>query len=172
MTTFPSPCSIDANILVDCDIGAVLDEIFRLPTLILATDLILREVEPMLSVSLQQLRAFGLETRTLTGEQVAILYRLRQEEPQARRVSVADLSAMLVAETERGVLLTGDGPLRDFATERGRSVHGTLWLLDSMLDHEVQTPAQLVRALETMLRSDRRLPGDECQRRLSHWHRL
>ncbi len=65
-------------------------------------------------------------------------------------------------------LLTGDRHLREAATQEGVAVHGTLWLLDELVRLGTIVPLQAA-ALEHMLAHGRRLPQDECQKRIERW---
>jgi predicted nucleic acid-binding protein len=82
---------------------------------------------------------------------------------------VPDLAALLLAQLEEAILLTGDGALRSLAEGNGIEVHGMLWVLEEMIQEGVLVSARAVRALETMLENGSRLPEAECRACLRRW---
>jgi predicted nucleic acid-binding protein len=163
MVDSPSRYAIDTNILIDLHMGEVLQEFFNLPLVILAPDVIVAEArEP----SGATLRAYGLNEVSFSGEQVLEVYALRG---RYRRVGLNDLFALMLARVEGVPLLTGDRHLRQAAEQEGVVVRGTLWILDTMIEHRVLTAARGTQALQTMLDNGRRLPVGECDVRMHRW---
>ena len=48
-------------------------------------------------------------------------------------------------------------------------VHGTLWILDLLIDRKLLAPRQAMEKLQKLLNTKRRLPRRECQKRLKAW---
>jgi len=159
----PSVCVADANVLIDLHAGGLLWAAFRLPFSWVTSDLVVSELE---EPDGQTLVARGLERVGLAGPQVQEVFQLAG---QYRRVSVYDLSALVLARTLQATLLTGDKHLRRIAEREEVPVHGILWILDEIVQTGVVTPSIVAVALERMLESGSRLPGAECRRRLRRW---
>jgi predicted nucleic acid-binding protein len=80
------------------------------------------------------------------------------------------LSALVLAEAKQAPLVTSDGALREFARQRGLSVHGTLWVLDQLVEvHRILKPSHGAQAIHEMLMRNNRLPRDECNDRMVKW---
>jgi len=102
----------------------------------------------------------------LNPDQVVEIYVLNQEH---RSVSIADLSALILARDLQVILLSGDKALRNLAEANSIKVHGVLWLLDELVNNQVIVPLQAALALEKMLAKNARLPQDECAKRMRKW---
>ena len=163
MMDSPPLCVVDANILIDLHTGGLLWEFFRLPFRLVAPDVIIAELH---DPNGEMLTEHGLQSETLSGAQVQEVASLVARH---RRVSANDLFALVLARTLKAMLLTGDRRLRQIAAQQGVVVHGTLWVLDEMVQLEVIAPPQAAQALEQMLAQGSRLPQAECQRRLRQW---
>jgi hypothetical protein len=159
----PPLCIVDANILIDLHVGGLLRELFRLPFRLAAPDVIVAELdEPDGKV----LVGYGLESMELAGGQVLEVASLLT---RYRAVSTNDLFALVLAQTQKAALLTGDRHLTSVADREGVAAHGTLWVLDEMVRLGVVARGQAAQALEQMLGRGRRLPQAECQQRLRQW---
>lgn len=159
----PSLCVVDANVLIDLHIGGLLGEVFLLPLRLVIPDVVIAELQ---EPDGERLTEYGLQSETLSGDQVLEVVSLRARH---RQVSANDLFALVLARALKATLLTGDRHLRRVAVQEGVDVHGTLWVLDEMVRLRVVTPSQAAQALERMLAQTRRLPRSECQRRLRRW---
>ncbi len=73
---------------------------------------------------------------------------------------------------EGSLLLTGDEALRKAASQEGVEVHGTLWLLDAMVEGGAISEAEGYRSLELMRNAGRRLPKKEVSIRIAAWRSL
>ena len=89
-----------------------------------------------------------------------------------RELTFEDCAAFVYARVHSGILLTGDKPLRTFAQSQHLAVHGTLWVLDQLVETwQVLSPAAGHRALSRIMTpaAGRRLPATECATRLERW---
>ena len=68
------------------------------------------------------------------------------------------------------LLLTGDGPLRTQAKNRCVEVHGTLWIMDRIVEAGALANIIVAERLMTLLKTGRFLPPSECEKRLKKWH--
>lgn len=86
------------------------------------------------------------------------------------RPSRQDLSGLLLAQSRNAILLTGDGALRAVAEKEEIKVHGTLWVVDQLVDSEIIAPRKGARALQLMADHPmRRLPMKGLQKRVRKW---
>lgn len=153
----------DTNILIDIRNAGLLDAMFRLPVTFCCTDFVFKELQDF---SHGELLDKGLLVEAFNGEAVRQLYNLRIAHNNS---SLADVSCYLLAKNTGYPLLTGDGHLRRQAKADGLRVHGALWLLDSLLEHDIIPTHDAATALDLMLVQGARLPKEECQSRLSRW---
>jgi predicted nucleic acid-binding protein len=158
-----SICVTDTNLWIDLDTAGLLDPIFRLPLEWHAPDVIVAELERPEGAALVRR---GLVVRELAGAQVAHVIGLARRH---LRPSRADLFALALAYAERALLVTGDRHLRQAAEQEGLPVHGTLWVLDTMVAQTVLSPREAASALIRMRDARRRLPNEEVDRRLRRW---
>lgn len=153
----------DTNIWIDFRHAGLLDQLFRLPITLCSTDFVLAELH---DIGHDTLVASGLLVERMDGAAVGRLFDLMAAHNNS---SLADVSCYLLARDTGRPLLTGDGRLRRQAVRDGVQVFGALWLLDQLVAHAVVNPAQACRGLQAMLAHGARLPGLECQARMSAW---
>ena len=113
----------------------------------------------------------GLEVWDLSGEQVK---RAGEIQRRNRALTINDCFAFVAAaDTPDSILLTGDGPLRHFASKQAIEVHGALWVIDEIHESSVLPPQALYRAL-VIFEDDPTvwLPTVEHSRRLRKFRRL
>lgn len=158
-------CVTDTNFWIDLDTAGLLGSVFRLPFEWQAPDVIVAELERPAGDDLVRQ---GLRVRELDGRQVAEVAALAAA---YLRPSRADLFALVLARNQGALLLTGDRHLRQAAEQEGVRVHGTLWLLDEMVERSMLAPAKAAEALDRMRERFRRLPAEEVEQRLRRWRR-
>jgi len=156
---------IDASLWIDLEKAALLDEAFRLPVRWAAPDMV---VDELAQPPAEEVLARGLQSVELSGKQIQEVRVLREK---YRAPGTEDLSALVLAKSLGTTLLTGNRHLREAAEAEGVSVHGTLWLLDELIDQDIIDEQGAAQALEAMLAEGSRLPPDECERRLRQWKR-
>jgi predicted nucleic acid-binding protein len=153
----------DANILIDIEDGHLTPIVFRLPYEIAVPD-ILFELE--LREQHSYLLEAGLKVKSLTPESVKKAESLTA---QYSRPSMMDHSALALAIQEQCPLLTGDKDLRVVAKKEGVEVHGTIWIVEQLLN---QTLIQLHAAkasFDIMQAKGSRLPYAEVEKLLNKW---
>ncbi len=156
---------LDTNILIDLYRGNVIDEFFSLPYDFASSDVIIAELK---IPSGEELIQKGLQSLELSGkqvEEVAFIWEHNLE------LSVNDIFALVMTYSNHLPLLTGDRRLRILADKHNVVVHGTLWILDEMINHKVLNKEQASKALQTMLENGSRLPNSECLQRFKAWKR-
>jgi predicted nucleic acid-binding protein len=153
----------DSCLWVDLEKGGLTAEAFKIGVEFVASDVVIDELtEP----NGQDLVAYGLRSAELSGMQIIEAIELRKKYSGP---GTTDLLVLKLASIEKTTLLTSNRHLREAAEKEGVQVHGTLWLLDRMVEQKVISPKRAYDALATMLESGRRLPKEECAKRLKRW---
>jgi predicted nucleic acid-binding protein len=80
-----------------------------------------------------------------------------------------DCSVIFLAIKLNAMLLSGDKPLRKAGRARAIEVHGTLWILDQLVERGLLSPGIAANKLEYLRSLDRFFPDAECQSRLIRW---
>lgn len=160
---YRSLCVTDTNVWIDLDAANLIDLIFELPWRLCAPDVIVAELERPEGEALVRR---GLVVRDLPGAGVAAVVDLAARYPRPSR---ADLFALVLAQREGAALLTGDRHLREAAEREGLEVHGTLWIVDRLMDFSLLSGPDAAKALLRMREAGRRLPAEEVEKRLRTW---
>lgn len=142
----------DANVLIDIEDGGLTRAMFNLPYQFAVPDVLFYEE---LHEHHSHLLQYGLISKTLSGKIVSEAYKLRQ---QHSRPSMNDLLALSLAKYENCRLLTGDKDLREVAQSYLVDVHGTIWLVEQMIENQKITIEVGQTAFQKMKNSGRRLP--------------
>lgn len=158
-------CVLDTNICIDLHSAGIASVALDLPVLWLLPDLVQYELRRPSTLFTAFKR---VSTRSLDGGQVGRLQELRGDK-RLRRLTLADLSCLVLAHDERAVLVTNDGRLRAVALEQGVTCHGTLWILDALVSKAKISRESAAIALQSMLAAGSWLPYDECQKRIRAW---
>lgn len=156
----------DTNIWIDFRHAGLLSTLFELPFSICCTDFVLDELDDF---DHDDLKGHGLQIIELDEPSVEQLIILTDNHNNS---SLADVSCYFLAKSTGYPLLTGDGQLRKQAANDGLTVHGALWLLDRMVEHQLISRLQAAIGLQKMLDSSARLPKAECEKRFSTWSDL
>jgi len=78
--------------------------------------------------------------------------------------SVNDLLALVLAKDKKALLLTGDKALREVANIYKVAVHGTIWLVDQMIQKRTISVERAESAFEQMKNLGSRLPWREVDK--------
>jgi predicted nucleic acid-binding protein len=159
----------DANILIDLVNGELLELCLRLPYEFVTTDLVLfqLEVEAQWSAVQPFVDSGALRTVSLTGTEMEEVV----ADPIHSSLGLVDAQVLWLAAKEKGILLTGDLPLRQEAERRKVSVHGLLWILTQMVETGTIEPQMAAKTLRIMMAQGARLPASECERLLREWEK-
>jgi predicted nucleic acid-binding protein len=158
-------CVSDTTLLIDLREGGLTRHAFRLSIAWMAPDVVLEELEAEHTARLLRL---GLQRMELTGEQVEEVAVLAERYLGPSR---PDLFGLVLAKAQDAILITGDRLLREAAEREGIPVHGTLWILDQLVDLEFVTRHQAAVALRRMVNRGRWLPKGDVAERLQRWRR-
>ena len=143
----------DTNIWIDLRAGCLLEGAFSLPLTFVVPDFLFED--ELAGFEGPDLVRLGLVIESLTEAEVQTLEELSQGYSKPSRY---DLAALALALSRKWILLSGDGDLRQAATQEGCEVHGTLWLMKLMVKHGSLTQSEVETRVEMMRRSGRRLP--------------
>ena len=152
----------DANIIIDMNTGGLLHLMFRFDATFSVPDVLFEEE---LRADHPELPELGLKILVLREDTVQYADRL-VEKYRSLGASINDLLALALAWQEKCPLLTGDQRLRAAGKTEGVDVHGTLWLIEQMLQARTVSLRQAESGYEKMLRAGRRLPWDEVEQQL------
>ena len=153
----------DANVLIDMDAGGLLKAMFALDYNFAVPDILFEEE---LRAQHPELPKLGLKSLELNEDAVKYVVELAVEYEQTG-VSRNDLVALALARQETCPLLTGDSRLRQVCEDKKMDVHGTLWLVEQMLEQKVIRLAAARRAYHVMRSAGRRLPWNEALKQLA-----
>jgi len=157
-------CVIDASVLLDFSVGDIFEYLFAPPFDHRTSDFVADEVSE--SYGLDQLRRLGLTIFGLDETEISEIATIQAENP---RLSISDISLFILVRRDGGFLLTGDRLLNQYSSSHAITCHGTLWVLDELVQGGSLNPADAGEALMRMRRANRRLPRQECDTLLSRW---
>ena len=147
----------DANVLIDMEVGGLIEFMFKLPYEFHTPDILFEE-------ELDQQHAYfldlGLVKTSLSGESLLRAQELMLKYPKPSR---NDCIALTLAKDLGVPLLTGDKSLRAATTKEGVELMGTMWLFTEMEAHGLLTRESLGIALRKMKNGGRRLPWPKLE---------
>jgi predicted nucleic acid-binding protein len=153
----------DTNVLIDIEDGNLTPLIFRLPYEITVLDVLF---ESELSERHGHLLQAGLKVKSLTPEFVEKMEILNVKYP---RPSIMDRLALALALQEQCPLLTGDRDLRAAAKGEGVEVHGTLWIVEQLLQTKLIEQRQARNSFDSMKAKGSRLPWNDAEQLMDRW---
>lgn len=151
----------DASVLIDIEHSELTSAMFSLPYQFAVPDVLFVEE---LSERHGRLLEFGLQSKIMNGDLINEAVGLRQK---YSKPSVNDLLALTLAKHEGCQLLTGDKALREVAQVFNVEVHGTIWLVQQMIQHGKISVEVACIAFQQMKDSGSRLPWGEVDKILS-----
>lgn len=153
----------DANILIDVDVGGLIEPMFQLPYEYATPDILYEEE---IKSHHGYYVKMGLRPIELSEQAVIRTIELANK---YRGVSSYDLSAFSLAEQEQAPLLTGDQKLRKLCQEENHEVHGTIWLVENMLEKNIIDVDRADIAYKYMIEDGSRLPEDKIKNQISRF---
>ncbi len=92
----------------------------------------------------------------------------------SNRLSDADKSVIYIANKEKAMLLSSDGPARKVANEKNIETHGLVWLFDQFVENNLLSKKIACTKIAELLESNRRYKEDqrmfeEFNKRLELW---
>jgi hypothetical protein len=157
-------CCIDANILFDFVAGNIFDSLFLLPFDFRTSDIVAIEISK--SYSEQHLGSLGLRILALNEAETLEILELKRGRSG---LSVEDVSVFYLSRKHGTMILSNDGLLREMADASRIEYHGTLWLLEEMIQSGILQHPEAASALRSMLNNKRWLPRSECEGLIKKW---
>ncbi len=146
----------DANVLIDLEDGGLREAAFRLPVRFhVPVDLYIDELQERHANLRQELRLEELDAGIM--ENADALFR------RYWRINEHDSRALALARSRAWPLLTGDRALRGAAAREDVRVHGTLWVVEQLLETGLISSEQARAAFERMKAAGSRLPWDRAR---------
>lgn len=160
----------DANILIDLELAGLLDLWFQAGIATHTTDLIVDQLQRgRHGIALSHLQSGHLVCHSLSMVDLIEVDALMQQVGEGP--DLADCSVLWLAGKLGCILLTGDGALRRAGFSQSITVHGTLWILDHLVERALLAERVAAAKIEHLIAAKRRLPSEECENRLAKWRR-
>jgi predicted nucleic acid-binding protein len=83
--------------------------------------------------------------------------------------SIADKTALYKAMQMECILLTCDDKLKKEAIKQKLEVHGSIWIIDQLLDNDIIDTNRAIEVIESLKKTNSWLPVDELDRRLTKY---
>jgi predicted nucleic acid-binding protein len=153
----------DASVLVDMTDTNLLGPLTRLPYRFVVPDFVAKEITRDVQRELvdRLVGAKKLTVLTASEEDLRLIEALLKDHPA---LSYADCSVVILAERNKALILTNDSRMRKVSERRHLICHGTLWIIEQLVQETIVTAQQAKRALHLLLEANPRLPKAECDR--------
>ncbi len=155
----------DTNIIIDLDVGGVLEQMFRLQEDFAVPNILYLEE---LSEQHSELPALGLKILDIKEEFMRKAYELGGIYNKPGR---NDIFALVLALQEKCTLLSGDSDLREAATSENVEVRGTLWVMERLFEEKLLDLASMEAAYVRMKKESRRLPWNQIDAQLEKYEK-
>lgn len=156
----------DANIFIDLIYIKLLEKLFALELDIHTTFEVLDELNEIQKSALSRF----IRRKKLTlhkGDEGPKIEAIQSK----RSLSESDKSVLYLAIHLQAFMLTGDGHLRKISGIKKIEVHGIFWLFDEFLLNGLISKNSAWKQLKSLMGYNKRLPIDECEKRLAAWAR-
>ncbi len=165
----------DANILIDLEFAGLLDPWLQLGIETHTTDLITQELrDGNHQQAISYIQKGKIIKNVLSFEDLVKVVRI-QKAFQPGGASVKDASVLYLSIQKEATLLTGDKALRFQAESVHCEVHGTLWILDKLIEGNLIDRAIAASKLEYLISlkgsKKRFLPEKQSKERISRWRK-
>ncbi len=160
----------DASVLIDLIAADLLEQWLGLGNETIVTSLVWREINRKSEKEkLQPYVERGLlKIAHLPSEDFSEVVAMKMD--LSLDLSLEDVSALYVAVSRKGILLTGEKTLRQNAERRGVEVHGLLWVFDVLIERGKMLASIAADRLEHITaKRTSRLPKEECSHRIKKW---
>jgi rRNA-processing protein FCF1 len=165
----------DANVFIDLESMGILDLWFQLDYQTITSSFVVVELEDGGHANALASIQAGQVTEAVISSAEMEAFELLSVECESKGLSLADVSVLFLAIREDAILLSGDKTLRNKARLRTVEVHGTLWIMDQLIETGILAKRVAAQRLETLLlrcgRERRYLPKEECHARITRWNK-
>jgi|WetSurMetagenome_2_1015567.scaffolds.fasta_scaffold01943_2 predicted nucleic acid-binding protein len=156
----------DTNVLFDVIKIGALPEFFCLDYEICTTEFVINEVRPSAQRDLLEnfIRSKKLTVFGLSGDEVD---EIEQIDTGVYLKRFTDKSVIWKSLQLKCPILTGDKKMKDVASRLGLEVHGSIWILDSLIINNMISPIEAIDFFEKLKMTNNWLPGNEIERRIN-----
>jgi len=158
----------DANIIFDLYEMDLLETCLLLDFDFITSDFVNSEIKTeTLKLIINDYKSKNLiSIESLDAEQLTAAFQIRLEQPG---LSIPDCSVIILAQKHNAIILSGDKALRNIAKLSGIEYHGILWILDTLIECNKITKETAFRKLKELMKTNKRLPVSECNKRFENW---
>ncbi|MCJ7555026.1 MAG: hypothetical protein MUO34_14230 [Ignavibacteriaceae bacterium] len=157
----------DTNIFIDLINIDLLDTFLKLEYEFHTTDFVINELsDEQNKILAEKINKNKIIIDKADENDLSEIIELQSEK---RSLSIIDFSVFYFAKKQNAMILTGDKSFRNYATEQKFEVKGVLWILDQIIDTGLLGSADMISRLETLMITNKRLPKEECDKRLKKW---
>ncbi len=153
----------DANVLIDMEVGGLIELMFKLPFEFQTPDILFEEE---LAEDHAYFLGLGLIKAPLSS---AMLLRAEELIVKYPVPSRNDIFGLVLAEALNVPLLTGDDKLRSATKKEAVQLNGTVWLLGQLRQQELASKEVLEIAVAKMRAGNRWLPWATIDRLVKSW---
>lgn len=153
----------DTNVFFDLMSIEVLSDFFELDYEICTTDFVVNEIIRIDQLEQIQnfIRSKKLRVYVLSSDEIEEVINLKTKRNLRR---ITDKSVLWNALKLKCRLLTGDKNLRSEAKEQGLEVNGSLWVIRTLIETKIISPAVGAELLEKLKKVNDSLPKDEIDK--------
>ena len=162
----------DTNILLDLISINILDIFFNLPCEFYTTDFVINEIKKPNQIQAIDKFVKSNKLDIINFDFTEMININNIQSKTDNNVSITDCSVWYYAKKTGGRLLTGDGNLRKSAEKDNVKVSGILYIFDNLVEYEILAKSEAAELLNRLLNINKRLPADECKKRINHWRKL
>jgi predicted nucleic acid-binding protein len=156
----------DTNVLFDVIKIGALPEFFSLDYDICTTVFVIEEIKPS---GQRELIDTFIRTKKLTviefsGEDIEEALNLDTVKGLKR---FTDKSVIWKSVQLNCPMLTGDKKMKEIAENIGIEVHGSIWVIDKLINTDLISTEKAIELFEQLLKTNSWLPGNEIERRIN-----
>ncbi len=161
----------DANIFIDLINLNIISHFFELGIELHTSAEVIDELHDHQAAVLMAFNAVQkLKIHTLSADDLEKMY----EFANTKKMSDADKTVIYIAHKEKAMVLSSDGPARNFAKQKNIEVHGLVWLFDELVHKERISKKVACTKINELLATNRRYKEDirmneEFNKRLHNW---
>jgi predicted nucleic acid-binding protein len=158
----------DANIIFDLYELDLLEICLSLDFDFITSDFVNSEIKTeTLKLIINDYKSRNLiSIESLNTKQLTEALKINKEQPG---LSIPDCSVIILAQKHNAIILSGDKALRNKAKQSGIEYHGILWILDTLIECNRITKETASIKLEELMKTNKRLPASDCNKRLEKW---
>jgi hypothetical protein len=157
---------IDVNVFIDLIKLQMLVWLFKIGFQVYTTQEIIDQLNENQSECLKEF----IESGQLT------VYRLSEKELEeainltaVRALELADKSVAWLSVHLKGIVISANPLLGRFCQSSQLEVEGMVWFFDLLIEKQFIIHAFAVQKMEQLLKINRRIPREECEKRIKEW---